>query len=36
MNKWNQFDKDELSYDFYLTLHTLTFQNKIEENIADV
>ena len=30
------FDKDELLYDVYLTLHTLTFQNKIEENIADV
>ena len=27
---------DELLYDVYLTLHTLTFQNKIEENIADV
>ena len=27
---------DKLLYDVYLTLHTLTFQDKIEENIADV
>ena len=29
-------DNDELLYDIYLTLHTRKFQNKIEENIADV
>ena len=30
------FDEDQLLYEFYLTLHTLTFQNEIEKNIADV
>ena len=34
--KSNEFDNDELLYDIYLTFHTLKFQNKIEENIADV
>ena len=30
------FDEDQLLYEFYLTLHTLTFKKEIEKNIADV